>query len=54
MWRRLRQSKEIVNLSPFTGVYICNTIKLMQTHTDFDLPLFFPVMSSDILGNAAG
>lgn len=54
MLRHPRQTKEIVNLPPFTGVYSCNIIKLRQTHTDFELLLSFPVMSSDMLGNAAG
>lgn len=54
MRRHQCQTKEIVNFAPFTSVYICNIIKLRQTHTDFDLTLSFPVMSSDMLGNAAG
>ena len=46
MLRHHRQTKEMLNLFPFTGVYICNTIGLKQTHTGFEFPLYFPVMSS--------
>lgn len=54
MWRHPRQTKENLNFYPFTGVDSCNIMKLRQTHTDFELTLSFPVMSSDMLGNAAG
>ncbi len=54
MWRHPRQTQEILNLYPVPGVYSCNIIKLRQTHTDFELSRSFPVMSSDMLGNAAG
>jgi len=46
MLRHHRQSKEMLNLFPFTGVYICNTIELKQTHTDFKFSLYFPAMST--------
>lgn len=54
MWRHPRQTQEILNISRFTDVYSCNIIRLRQTHTGFELSLSFPVMSSDMLGNAAG
>ena len=41
-----RQTNEILNLFPFTRVYICNIIELKQTHTDFKFSLPFPVMNS--------
>ena len=54
MLRHPLQTQKILNFSPFTGLYSCTIIKLRQTHTDFELSLSFPVMSSDMLGNAAG
>jgi hypothetical protein len=41
-----RQTNEILNLFPFTRVYICNIIELKQTHTDFEFLLSLPVTSS--------
>lgn len=54
MWRHPRQTQENLNFYPYTCVYSYSIVKLRQTHTDFELSCSFPVMSSDMLGNAAG